>query len=743
MLAGGSDIRNFRIIRTLGQGGFGITYLVQDTILFKDFAMKEYFPRDFALRSGASISPLSDQVDNFIWGKERFLDEARTLARFTHPNIVGVNQIFEENNTAYIILDYQSGRSFSAWLEEVILPSQEDLDLIVKPLISAFQLIHKNNLLHRDIAPDNIFIRDDGSPVLLDFGSAREAFALKTKAVSAIVKTGFSPPEQYSTRGTGQGPWTDIYAFAATLYLAVSGVTPDEATDRLLDDQLLPLREIASSAYRSSFLEAIDHALKIKPKDRPQSIDEWQIHLFDSRPTLALDRAPKVSIESTEPIVVMQAENKSAFPVYRLAFVFILFLLVFAIVLLSQSSKPRIPISSATNPDTFALSTSRSDSAITNDRLNTINPPKMDQNPNDLVPKRVQTQSVGPTANAPSGTAPTRSSATFPPPVPVKTVQVRPDGTIISSLGSASGPTELPKPSDTASGSPRDLNNNVPTPPRRSVQDLLSDRPTSSLVDPLPRPSETTTLPAVPMGEFAVQFGAAGSETEARDRMARLQRQYASALSGKYPSVTKNEANGKEVYRIRVGGLSRDEATAMCLKIKDAGGSCFVAIASEQDLLSRPPLGTSDAPPKVTARMTSSVQDEIDLFMQEKYKKCWIYTVKNAPDYIAQIKVEYSVDGTLVGSPILLNPSNDPQQKIISDSAMKAVQSCDPLRIPTQFQQYHQEWKSRILRFDPKTKIDTPSTKARIEYEDKGVDTSISVKDIRDGKVKQSFDGRF
>ena len=136
MLAGGSDIRNFRIIRTLGQGGFGITYLVQDTILFKDFAMKEYFPRDFALRSGASISPLSDQVDNFIWGKERFLDEARTLARFTHPNIVGVNQIFEENNTAYIILDYQSGRSFSAWLEEVILPSQEDLDLIVKPLIS-------------------------------------------------------------------------------------------------------------------------------------------------------------------------------------------------------------------------------------------------------------------------------------------------------------------------------------------------------------------------------------------------------------------------------------------------------------------------------------------------------------------------------------------------------------------------------------------------------------------------------
>jgi hypothetical protein len=319
---------------------------------------------------------------------------------------------------------------------------------------------------------------------------------------------------------------------------------------------------------------------------------------------------------------------------------------------------------------------------------------------------------------------------------------VRPDGTIISSSGSASGPTELPKPSDPISGSPRELNNNVPTPPRRSDQDFSSNQLIPPTIDLLTKPTPKMPISA-PMGEFAVQFGAAGSETEARDRMVMLQRQYASALSGKYPSVTKGEANGKEVYRIRVGGLSRDEATAMCLKIKDAGGSCFVAIASEQDLLSRPPLATLDTPPKVTARITSSVQNEIDQFMQERYKNCWIYTVKNAPEYIAQIKVEYSVDGSLIGSPVLLNPSNDPQQKNISDSAMKAVQSCDPLRMPIQFQQYHQEWKSRILRFDPKTKIDTPSTKARIEYEDKGVDTSISVKDIRDGKVKQSFDGRF
>ena len=670
MLAGGSDIRNFRIIRTLGQGGFGITYLVQDTILFKDFAMKEYFPRDFALRSGASISPLSDQVDNFIWGKERFLDEARTLARFTHPNIVGVNQIFEENNTAYIILDYQSGRSFSAWLEEVILPSQEDLDLIVKPLISAFQLIHKNNLLHRDIAPDNIFIRDDGSPVLLDFGSAREAFALKTKAVSAIVKTGFSPPEQYSTRGTGQGPWTDIYAFAATLYLAVSGVTPDEATDRLLDDQLLPLREIASSAYRSSFLEAIDHALKIKPKDRPQSIDEWQINLFDSRPYLASDRAPKVSIDSTEPIVIGKQENQSAFPVYRMAFILILFLLVFAIVLLSQSSKPKITIANGSLPDKAPLLTTTNNSGGKGDKIATTPSPNI---VNDLLTKKVQTR-------------------------PIKLSE-------IDKSGASPGET---------------------TPPYPPI-----------------RPVEVTGLPAVAMGGFAVQIGVTGSEGEARDLIFKLQRQYGSAFNGKSPGVVKASANGKDVWRIRVGGLSRDEAVTMCGSIKEAGGFCFVVANADQEQLSRSVPTSTDTSTKLTSKMPISFQNEIDLFMQEKYKKCWTYTVKNAPEYIAQIKVEYSVDGTLVGSPILLNPSIDPQQKIISDSAMKAVQSCDPLRIPTQFQQYHQEWKSRILRFDPKTKVDTPSTKARIEYEDKGVDTSISVKDIRDGKVKQSFDGRF
>ena len=285
MLSDGTILMNrFKIKNVLGSGGFGITYLVIDEQLQKHFALKEYFPSDFVIRKGNKVTAKTSSIDDFHWGLERFLEEARVLARFNHPNIVGVNQIFEANGTAYIVLEYQSGRSLKDWLSSIDdRPTQEELDQIAIPLLDALDTLHRNNILHRDIAPDNIYIRDDGSPVLLDFGSAREAIAARTKTVTAIYKEGFTPIEQYSTKGSGQGPWTDIYSVAATLYLLVSGEKPPEATDRIINDEIIPATRLNNGNYRHQFLEAIDWALKIQPKERPQSINEWRLKLIDTK----------------------------------------------------------------------------------------------------------------------------------------------------------------------------------------------------------------------------------------------------------------------------------------------------------------------------------------------------------------------------------------------------------------------------------------------------------------------------
>ena len=278
----GSSLLQYRIVSILGSGGFGITYKARDEQLDKLFAITEFFPADFALRvSGRSVRARAGGNDDFVWAKKRFIDEARILARFQHTSIVGVVRIFDANNTAYIVQEFQSGRSLKEWLQELDgPPTQDELDLITEPILSALDVIHRNDVLHRDIAPDNIYIRDDGSPVLLDFGSAREAVAQRTKTISAVVKSGYSPAEQYSTKGKGQGPWSDIYALAATLYRAVTGEAPEESTERILSDDMVPTAKAAKGPYRESFLQAIDWALKVVPSERPQSVAQWKAALL-------------------------------------------------------------------------------------------------------------------------------------------------------------------------------------------------------------------------------------------------------------------------------------------------------------------------------------------------------------------------------------------------------------------------------------------------------------------------------
>src|SRR6516162_4008766 len=280
-------VGDYRIKRVLGAGGFGITYLADEMALARLVTIKEYFPAEFAARSTTSeASPRSrDCAADYQWGLERFIEEAQTLARFVHPNIVRVYRYFRANNTGYMVLHFEEGGSFKAWLKGLKrAPRQPELDRILKPLLEALETVHAGDFLHCDIAPDNIIIRKDDSPVLIDFGSARGEIATHSKTVSALVKPGYSPYEQYATTTTNQGPWTDIYALGATLYHAISGRRPPDAPSRMVNDEYVPAGETALSSYRHGFLAAIDRALRLEVGERPQSIAQWREQLLAPDP---------------------------------------------------------------------------------------------------------------------------------------------------------------------------------------------------------------------------------------------------------------------------------------------------------------------------------------------------------------------------------------------------------------------------------------------------------------------------
>jgi serine/threonine protein kinase len=306
-------VGDFRISRVLGAGGFGITYLADELALGRAVTIKEYFPADFAVRGAAfEAVPRSENcTGDYTWGLDRFIEEAQTLARFNHPNIVRVYRYFRANQTAYMVLHFEEGNSLKGWLKSLgRAPRQKELDRIIGPLLLALEEIHKTDFLHRDIAPDNIIIRKDGQPVLIDFGSARGEIAAHSKTVSALVKPGYSPYEQYAETGKRQGPWTDIYALGATLYHAVTGKRPPDAPSRMVKDEFVPAREAAVGAYRANFLSAIDRALALKIEDRPQTIAAWRGDLLapDPKPASWISR----KLASDEKPAAAPAKAKAA-----------------------------------------------------------------------------------------------------------------------------------------------------------------------------------------------------------------------------------------------------------------------------------------------------------------------------------------------------------------------------------------------------------------------------------------------
>ena len=224
-LPAGHKVFEYRIEKALGGGGFGITYLARDINLELPVAIKEYFPGELTTRA-ADLSvqvrvPESEQ--QFLWGLERFLDEARALASFRHPNIARVLRYFRENGTAYIVMEYESGDPLKRWLAKQPALDQAGLLKVIYPLMDGLEAVHKLDFLHRDIKPDNIYIRADGSPVLLDFGAARRYTG--GRDLTNIVSPGFAPFEQYHSKGN-QGPWTDIYSLGAVMYWMTTGQKP-------------------------------------------------------------------------------------------------------------------------------------------------------------------------------------------------------------------------------------------------------------------------------------------------------------------------------------------------------------------------------------------------------------------------------------------------------------------------------------------------------------------------------------
>lgn len=282
-LPSGYQLDEYRIESVLGQGGFGITYLAIDTMLDKKVAIKEYIPSEFAYREDTmTVRPRSPgDEENYNWGLSRFLDEAKTLARFQHPSIVQVNRFIEKNGTAYMVMEYQEGESLRELLtRRDFLPSEADLRPFLSDLLSGLMIVHRADILHRDIKPGNIYIRhsefdEDVKPVLLDFGAARQALGNVSRSVTAIVTPHYSPYEQYHTGGN-QGPWTDIYAMGAVIYRLISGESPPEAPARIRNDPFRPAVEVGGERFGRHFLEAIDWALQVNEEDRPQSIEEWQ-----------------------------------------------------------------------------------------------------------------------------------------------------------------------------------------------------------------------------------------------------------------------------------------------------------------------------------------------------------------------------------------------------------------------------------------------------------------------------------
>ncbi len=302
-LPNGTRLDEFELTQRIGEGGFSIVYLAWDHSLDRKVAVKEYMPGSLAARvSVTQIRPRSERHrETFEAGLKSFINEAKLLARFDHPALVKVYRFWEANGTAYLVMPLYDGTTLKDAVRK--MPQRPDeawLLGLLAPLTAALNVIHAEHCYHRDIAPDNVMLlaegTEGGKPLLLDFGAARRVIGDMTQALTVILKPGYAPVEQYAeVPGMKQGPWTDVYALAATVYWAVTGKVPPPSVGRMLSDAYQPLAQVAAGRYSARFLEAVDRALVVLPEARTQTIDAFRRDLgidpSGHSATVALPRA--------------------------------------------------------------------------------------------------------------------------------------------------------------------------------------------------------------------------------------------------------------------------------------------------------------------------------------------------------------------------------------------------------------------------------------------------------------------
>ncbi|MBL8219388.1 MAG: protein kinase [Bryobacterales bacterium] len=291
--------------KVLGHGGFGITYLGWDLNLERKIAIKEYLPSGVAVRTGinSEVMPFSgDLRKDYEYGLERYLDEARTVARFqTHPSIVSVLNFFRANGTAYLVMEYLEGATLERFLDSNNDKTTIDMMLTVMvPVMDALHTVHQQGILHRDISPDNVYITRNWAVKVLDFGAARYALGQKSRNLSVILKEGYAPVEQYHSKGN-QGPWTDVYAVAATMYRGLTGKTPPASLDRMQADDMQPPSELGVELSQVQE-QALMQALAVQPERRFATMEAFQLAITGMTPMTPPPGPTPLNIPTPAPV---------------------------------------------------------------------------------------------------------------------------------------------------------------------------------------------------------------------------------------------------------------------------------------------------------------------------------------------------------------------------------------------------------------------------------------------------------
>lgn len=284
-LAPGARLGEYVIDHQIGGGGFSLVYLAFD-MNNEPVAIKEYLPGGVVTRDGlGTVHPTSDDKNaSFRYGMKCFFEEGRALASIQHPNVVRVTNFFRANDTVYMVMKYERGRTLQKHISSAQEPLRESfIRGVFVQLLNGLREVHTNRILHLDLKPSNIYLRLDGSPLLIDFGAARNALNLDTQFASTMYTPGFAPPEMYSQRER-LGPWTDIYSIGASMYACITHVPPPPADQRMKRDILEPMVKTHANHYSPALLELIDHMLKLNYTERPQSVFTVQKRLIDIKP---------------------------------------------------------------------------------------------------------------------------------------------------------------------------------------------------------------------------------------------------------------------------------------------------------------------------------------------------------------------------------------------------------------------------------------------------------------------------